>query len=137
MRLLYIMTFGAMNDRVANVVTVHDDLLTQWRPISMSKFDANIFLIRTTSNYFWASEVFKNQSFKVTYFPSKENILDWKHEFIFMQLLFYINNITKSLNLNSDFRKLLRPRSCWKYVVRTKKILAPNLLIYIHRPSLC
>ena len=46
--------------RVANVVADHDDLLTQWRPIKMSKFRANIFLIPTTSNYFWASEVFKN-----------------------------------------------------------------------------
>ena len=50
--------------RVANVVADHDSLLTQWRPIKMSKFRANIFLIRTTSNYFWASEVFKNQRFK-------------------------------------------------------------------------
>ena len=29
----------------------------------MSKFGANVFLIRTTSNYFWASEVCKNQRF--------------------------------------------------------------------------
>ena len=50
--------------RVANVVADHDDLLTQWRPIKMSNFRANIFLIRTTSNYFWASEVFKNLRFK-------------------------------------------------------------------------
>ena len=38
-------------NRVANVVADHDDLLTQQRPIKMSKFGANIFLIRTTSNY--------------------------------------------------------------------------------------
>ena len=50
--------------RVANVVADHDDLLTQWRPIKMSKFCTKIFLIQTTSNYFWASEVFKNQRFK-------------------------------------------------------------------------
>ena len=50
--------------RVANIVADHDDLLTQWRPILMSKFRAKIFLIRTTSNYFWASEVLKNQRFK-------------------------------------------------------------------------
>ena len=53
-----------MQVRVANVVADHDDLSTQWRPIKMSKFRANIFLIRTTSNYVWASEVFKNQRFK-------------------------------------------------------------------------
>ena len=51
-------------NRVANVVADHNDLLTQWRPIKMSKFRANTFLFRTTSNYFWASEVFKNQRFK-------------------------------------------------------------------------
>ena len=50
--------------RVANVVADHDDLLTQWRTIKMSKFRANIFLIQPTSNYFWASEVFKTHRFK-------------------------------------------------------------------------
>ena len=50
--------------RVANVVADHDDLLTQWRNIKMSKFSTNIYFIRTTSNYFWALEVFKNQRFK-------------------------------------------------------------------------
>ena len=54
--------------RVAKVVAIHNDLLTQWRPIKMSKFHANIFLIRTTSNYFWASEVSKNQVFKSHFF---------------------------------------------------------------------
>ena len=51
--------------RVANVVADHDSLLTQWRPIKMSKFRANIFLIQTTSNYLWASEV---KVVKVYYF---------------------------------------------------------------------
>ena len=54
---------GSRYIRVAKVVTVHDDLLTQRRPIKMSKFRANIFLVRITSNYLWASEVSKNQSF--------------------------------------------------------------------------
>ena len=54
--------------RVANVVTDYDDLLTPWRPIKMSKFCPNIFLIQTTSNYFWASEVSKNQVFKSHFF---------------------------------------------------------------------
>ena len=78
--------------RVANVVADHDSLLTQWRPIKMSKFRANIFLIRTTSNYFWASEI---RGLKVTYFhfPSTKNIPNWKHELIFMQLSFFINKI--------------------------------------------
>ena len=40
----------------------HNELLTQWRLI------LPIFLIWITSNYLWASEVFKNQSLKVTYF---------------------------------------------------------------------
>ena len=64
---------GHMHTRVANVVADHDSLLTQWRPIKMSKFGANIFLIRTTSNYFWASEVFKNQRFKSHLFSFSPN----------------------------------------------------------------
>ena len=56
--------YWALNIRVANVVADHNSLLRQWRPIKMSKFRAKIFLIRTTSNYFWASEVLKNQRFK-------------------------------------------------------------------------
>ena len=61
---------GAHTIRVANVVADHDDLLKQFRPIKMNKFCANIFLIRTTSNYFWASEVSKNQVFKSQFFSS-------------------------------------------------------------------
>ena len=34
--------------KVANVMAIYDDLWTQWRPIQMSEFRANIFLIRTT-----------------------------------------------------------------------------------------
>ena len=47
------------NIRVSMVVTIHDDLLTQWRRKQMGQFRANIFL-----NFLGASEVFKNQSFK-------------------------------------------------------------------------
>ena len=54
--------------RVAKVVTVHNDLLTHWRPIKMSKFCANIFLKRTTSNYFWASAFLKLTSLFFQYF---------------------------------------------------------------------
>ena len=43
--------------RVANVVADHDDLLTHWRYMYMSKFRTNIFSIATTSNYFWSSVV--------------------------------------------------------------------------------
>ena len=50
--------------RVDMVVTIHDNLLTQQRHIPMGQFRANIFLIPTTSNYLWASKVFKNQSSK-------------------------------------------------------------------------
>ena len=53
-----------MRVRVDMVGMIHDDLLTQWRHIPMGQFSANIFLIQTTSNYLWASEVFKNQRFK-------------------------------------------------------------------------
>ena len=63
--------------RVGNVVADHNDLLTQWRPIWMSKFCANIFLIRTTSNYLWASEVSKNQVFKSQFFSSSHASNQW------------------------------------------------------------
>ena len=46
--------------RVSKVVADHNSHLTQWRYIQISKFSANIFLIQTTSNYFWAD---KNWSF--------------------------------------------------------------------------
>ena len=49
--------------RVADVVTIHDNLLTQRRPMQMIKFHVKIFLMQTTSNYLWASEVFKNKRF--------------------------------------------------------------------------
>ena len=50
--------------KVDMVVAIQDHLLTQWRHMPMGKFRANIFLIRITSTYFWASEVFKNRSSK-------------------------------------------------------------------------
>ena len=50
--------------RVDMVGTNHNKVLTQWRHMPMGKFRANIFLIRITSTYFWASEVFKNRSSK-------------------------------------------------------------------------
>ena len=50
--------------RVDMVGTNHDKVLTQWRHMPMGKFRANIFLIRITSTYFWASEVFKIRSSK-------------------------------------------------------------------------
>ena len=66
--------------RVDMVVTIHDDLLTQCRHIPMGQFRTNIFLIPPTSNYLWASEVFKNQSLKNQLFSSslKKNYLKLK-----------------------------------------------------------
>ena len=58
--------------RVSMIVTIHNYLLTQWKHIPMGQFGANIFLIWTTSNYLWASEVFKNLSFKSQLFSSSE-----------------------------------------------------------------
>ena len=49
--LLNYVTLESMCSRVANVVAHHDELLTQWRYIWMSKLGTNIFLIPTTSNY--------------------------------------------------------------------------------------
>ena len=92
--------FAKKNDtnmyiRVDMVGTNHDKVLTQWRHMPMCQFRANIFLIRITSNYFWASEVFKNQSFKSQIFSSspKKNTPNWNHGLILMLLLFFINKI--------------------------------------------
>ena len=46
--------------RVDMVGTNHDKVLTLCRHMPMGQFRANIFLIRLTSTYFWASEVFRN-----------------------------------------------------------------------------
>ena len=81
--------------RVDMVGTNHDKVLTQWRHMPMCQFRANIFLIRITSNYFWASEVFKNQSFKSQIFSSslKKNTPNWNHGLILLLLLFFIYKI--------------------------------------------
>jgi hypothetical protein len=50
--------------RVASIVAHHDELLTQWSYIQMSKLGNNIFLISTTSNYLRSSAVCKNRSSK-------------------------------------------------------------------------
>ena len=56
--------------RVDMVGMNHDKVLTLGRHMPMCQFHANIFLIRLTSTYFWASEVFKNQSFQSHLFSS-------------------------------------------------------------------
>ena len=58
--------------RVYMVGTIHDDLLTQRRRIAMGQFCAFIVLIQTTSNFLWASEVFKSQIFKSQLFSSSQ-----------------------------------------------------------------
>ena len=63
----------------------------------MSKFRANIFLIQTISNYFWATEVLKNQRFKshlfsfshYKKFPKLKTLVN------LIQLSFFINKIKK------------------------------------------
>ena len=54
--------------RVAKVVTVHNDLLTQWRPIKMSKFCANIFWYKLLPTTYGPQKFPKNRVFKVDYF---------------------------------------------------------------------
>ena len=53
--------------RVSLVEADHYDLLTQTRYILMSKLRKNIFLIQTTSNYFWSSAVCNFLTFKVNF----------------------------------------------------------------------
>ena len=57
-----------VGSRVDMVGTNPDKVLTLGRHMLMGKFRTNIFLIRLTSTYFWASAVFKNQSFKLIIF---------------------------------------------------------------------
>ena len=56
------------SNRVANVVADHDDLLTQQRPIKMSKFRSNIFLyeLLPTTSEPWNFSIIRG--LKVTYF---------------------------------------------------------------------
>ena len=99
-------TQGRVTVRVANVVADHDDLITQWLPIKMSKFCANIFLIRTTSNYFWASEVFKNQRFKSHLFSFSQykknpKLKTWVDFYAIIS--FFINKIKKLRQFSENY----------------------------------
>ena len=88
---------AALLSRVANVVAHHDELLTQWRYIWMSKLGTNIFLISTTSNYLRSSAVCKISIFKVDKFvlpifllPKLRSVaqIEWKkHPYYFNLLL--------------------------------------------------
>ena len=49
--LIYVSFWCHIHYRMSKVVADHDDLLTHWRYIYMSKFITKIFLIQTTSNY--------------------------------------------------------------------------------------
>ena len=70
-----IMQAGCMYSRVANVVWDSNTLLTHERYMKMKNWYINTFLIKTTSNYFWASEVWKNQSFQIKVVDSPINEL--------------------------------------------------------------
>ena len=60
-----------VSNRVDMVRTNHNKDLILWRHMPMGQFHAHIFSIPLTSNYFWASEVFKNEGvLKVNYFHS-------------------------------------------------------------------
>ena len=91
--------------RVDMVGTNRDKVLTLWRHMLMGKFCANIFLIRLTSTYFWASEVFKNQSFKSRLIsPSlKRNTSNWNNGLILMLLLVFINDIQNLYQYYQNF----------------------------------
>ena len=62
--------FTVLFIRVDIVRENHDKVPTQWRHMLMGQFCGTIFLIWNTSTYFWALEVFKNQSFKSQLFWS-------------------------------------------------------------------
>ena len=54
-----------VRSRMGNGVRDPNKLLTHERYIKMKNWYINTFLIKTTSNYFWASEVVENQSFQI------------------------------------------------------------------------
>ena len=100
--------------RVDMVGTNHNKVLTQWRHMPMGQFCANIFLIRITSTYFWASEVFKNQSFKSQLFSSslKKNTSNWNLGLILMLLLFFINKIQNLYQFSEKKSQKMGFKSC-------------------------
>jgi hypothetical protein len=57
--LIYVSFWCHIHYRMSKVVADHDDLLTHWRYIYMSKFITKIFLIQTTLNYFWLQQFAK------------------------------------------------------------------------------
>ena len=69
----------------------------------MGQFRANIFLIRITSNYFWALEVFENQRFKshlFSFFQYKKFLCNYHS--LLIKLKIYVNfqkNISPKMGL--------------------------------------
>ena len=74
-------------------------LLTHERYMKMKNWYAKIFLIWTTSNYFWALEVWKIWGFqiKVVELPFYKLASNWNSENVFMQALIFILQIFKLL----------------------------------------
>ena len=108
--------FGAYGSiiRVDMVGTNHDELLTHWRHIPMGQFRANIFSIRTTSNYLWASKVFKNQSFRSQLFSSclKRNTSNWNLGLILMYYCFLLIRFKIYINFQKKKSQKMGFKSC-------------------------
>ena len=122
--------------RVANVVADHNDLLTQWRPIKMTKFHANIFLVRTTSG---PRKFSKIRGLKGNYFhfPSTKNIPNWQHELIFMQLSFFFNkNVVCKYHNNNNTNNNFRNSSPLCSLMKNKCHLNSYLKVSNFRPSI-
>ena len=109
-------------------------LLTHERYMKMKNWYAKIFLIRTTSNYFWALEVWKIWGFQIKvvelYFYKLAS--NWNSEHISMEALIFILQFFKFLR----FSKILSLKKWLKIMWLTQKSLFCNsLILKIHYPT--
>ena len=124
----------AIHLRVSNGVKDSNKLLTHERYMKMKNWYAKIFLIWTTSNYFWALEVWKIWGFqiKVVELPFYKLASNWNSEHISMEALIFILQFFKFLR----FSKILSLKSWLKIVWLTQKSLFCNsLILKIHYPT--
>ena len=85
-------------------------LLTQCRHMNPDELKLNNFLIRSTFNYLWASEVLKNQGFyiKVMNITKYKLVSNWNSGYIFIHTLVFISKDVQFLQFSKilSFQKL-------------------------------
>ena len=122
--ILWIIADSWIPIRVGNGMRDSNKLLTHERYMKMKNWYAKIFLIWTTSNYFWALEVWKIWGFqiKVVELPFYKLASNWNSEHISMEDLIFILQFFKFLR----FSKILSLKSWLKIVWLTQKSLFCN-----------